>query len=54
MHRMRFDGGIIVNESSLFELVLDQEGPRYTGRPSQKLDDAWDRLVGKWPSLHLR
>lgn len=47
LERRKFFGGIIVNESSEFELVLEPGGVRYTGRPTQELDDAWDRIVGK-------
>lgn len=47
LERRKFYGGIIVNDSSDFELILDPGSPRYTGRPTQELDDAWDRIVGK-------
>lgn len=51
MQRTKFAGGIIVNDSDAFELMLDHGAPQYTGHPSQKLDDNWDRLVGKAFSL---
>ncbi|KAL2277820.1 hypothetical protein FJTKL_15112 [Diaporthe vaccinii] len=51
MQRTKFAGGIIVNDSDAFELVLDQGAPQYTGHPSQKLDDNWDRLVGGYIAL---
>lgn len=44
--KKQFHGGIIVNGSSQFELILDATAPKYTGWPTQKLDDNWDRLVG--------
>ncbi|KAL1846492.1 hypothetical protein Daus18300_014242 [Diaporthe australafricana] len=47
LQRIKFPGGIIVNDSDAFELVLDQNTPKYTGHPTQKLDDEWDKLVGK-------
>ncbi|KAI0969599.1 hypothetical protein F4678DRAFT_473800 [Xylaria arbuscula] len=49
--RRKFFGGIIVNESSEFELVLEPADARYTGRPTQGLDDAWDRIVGRYLAL---
>ncbi|KAI1168247.1 hypothetical protein F5B18DRAFT_597635 [Nemania serpens] len=51
LERRKFFGGIIVNESSEFELVLEPGGVRYTGRPTQELDDAWDRIVGNYLAL---
>jgi hypothetical protein len=51
MHTVRFYGGIAVNETGQFELMLDPLATRYTGHPTQQLDDAWDRLVGSYVSL---
>ncbi|KAH8888129.1 hypothetical protein GQ53DRAFT_265915 [Thozetella sp. PMI_491] len=51
VHKQKFYGGIVVNESSQFELVLDPNNPRYTGKPTRELDAAWDRLVGDYVAL---
>ncbi|KAK4085882.1 hypothetical protein Purlil1_9839 [Purpureocillium lilacinum] len=51
MQKTKFAGGIIVNESSQFELVLDRDGPRYVGHPTRELDAAWDKLVGNYVAL---
>ncbi|KAK4455396.1 hypothetical protein QBC34DRAFT_460333 [Podospora aff. communis PSN243] len=51
IRKMRFYGGVIVNETNQFHLVLDPKGPRYTGHPSRELDAAWDQLVGGYVAL---
>ncbi|KAI1296029.1 hypothetical protein F5Y03DRAFT_371140, partial [Xylaria venustula] len=51
LHQHRFAGAIIVNETSQFELVLDPSNPRYVGKPTQELDDAWDSIVGSYIAL---
>ena len=47
MQKAKFYGGVIVNETSQFEVVLDPNSPRYVGHPTRELDAAWDQLVGK-------
>lgn len=51
LKKVRFSGGIVVNESSQFELLLDAEGARYTGHPTPELDAAWDHIVGQYIAL---
>lgn len=51
MHTMRFYGGIVVNETNDFEVLLDPQSPRYVGHPTRQLDEAWDRLVGTYVAL---
>ncbi|KAI0968526.1 hypothetical protein F4678DRAFT_201734 [Xylaria arbuscula] len=51
LRQHRFAGAIIVNETSQFELVLDPSNPRYVGKPTQELDDAWDAIVGSYLAL---
>ncbi|KAI0468033.1 hypothetical protein F4859DRAFT_492435 [Xylaria cf. heliscus] len=46
-----FAGAIIVNGTSQFELILDPSNPRYVGKPTQELDDAWDAIVGNYIPL---
>ncbi|KAI1119427.1 hypothetical protein F5Y14DRAFT_437952 [Nemania sp. NC0429] len=46
-----FAGGIIVNETNQFEVTLNSGSPRYVGKPTQALDDAWDAIVGDYIAL---
>lgn len=51
IEKVKFHGGIIVNETGHFNLISDPHGPKYTGHPTRELDAAWDSLVGK-SSIH--
>jgi hypothetical protein len=43
-----FYGHIVVNGSGQFELVLNPDEEAYVGRPTARLDAAWDDLVGAY------
>lgn len=48
LRKRTFAGGIIVNETNQFEVSLNSDAPRYVGKPTQELDDAWDAIVGEF------
>ncbi|KAI1163312.1 hypothetical protein F5B18DRAFT_325107 [Nemania serpens] len=51
LRKHTFAGGIIVNETNQFEVTLNSGNPRYVGKPTQELDDAWDAIVGDYIAL---
>jgi len=51
LRKVRFYGGVIVNDTNQFQVVLNPQSQRYTGHPSRELDSAWDELVGGYVAL---
>ncbi|GAW23809.1 hypothetical protein ANO14919_133860 [Xylariales sp. No.14919] len=51
IRKKKFWGGIIVNETNQFEVILDPSDKRYTGHPTPQMDEDWDILVGGYVPL---
>lgn len=49
-----FYGGIVVNSTGDFNLVLKPDEECYVGIPTRELDAAWDRLVGSYIALNTK
>jgi len=49
-----FYGGIIVNSTGDFNLVLNPDEELYIGTPTRELDASWDRLVGSYIALDAK
>ncbi|KAF4625986.1 hypothetical protein G7Y89_g12179 [Cudoniella acicularis] len=49
-----FYGGIIVNSTGDFNLVLNPDEELYIGTPTRELDASWDRLVGSYIALDTK